>query len=451
MCSGSNGGMDAAERPVRDDTEPDLSIDLDGLLAVEVGGLCDEALRRHVVALHRAKAILDAATVEATRALDARKVWATDAARSPGAWLAARCDVLPGAARHDVEVGRTLAHTPLVAAAARAGRLGRVKVDALVAVRTPEVADLFAAHEAWLVDKVAGLRADQARRFCEAWLQQARLQVGWCDPDGPAPADAPRIAVDLTATFAGRFVLDGEMDAEHGALVSGALDAEVDAMFRCGLFAADDGLSVAERRGLAFAQILARKARAGTKNGEPRPAVDVVVDARTLAAVPIDDAEDLRSRVCRTRTGHPLSPQTARRLACNALLRRVLVADGAVLDLGMAVRLATGHQKRALTAVHGGCQFPGCTAPVDWCEAHHLDPHDPAAGTGPTDMANLALLCRFHHHRIHDDGYTLARAPDGGLAATRPDGTPIHPCRPRAGPARAGPPDAGTGGETRAA
>jgi hypothetical protein len=35
--------------------------------------------------------------------------------------------------------------------------------------------------------------------------------------------------------------------------------------------------------------------------------------------------------------------------------------------------------------------FPGCERPLAWCEAHHLRHW---LHGGPTDLANLALLCR---------------------------------------------------------
>jgi len=409
-----------------------VSLDASALLAVVPGELCDEAVRGHVRDLHRLRAVLDAAIVEATGVLGGRMVWAGDAARSAGAWLAARVDVMPGAARHEVRLARELRDAPLVEVAAREGRLGRVKVDALMEVRTPELAGVFAEQEAYLVEEVAALRADEARRFLQSWQQFARLAVGSIDPDGPPPDPAPRVAVNLAQTFQGRYVLDGEMDPEHGAIVGSVIDAEVDDMFRTGVFGPEDGLAPPERRGQALVQVLVRKGRVGIKNGEIRPSIEVIVDERTLLDAPIEDDTDQKSRVCETRDGTTIPVPTMQRLLCEAVLHRVLVgAKGEVLDLGFDVRLATRAQKRALAFAHRGCQFPGCSAPADWCEAHHIEPYDPSKGTGPTDLANLCLLCRFHHHRVHEGRFHLARGPGDTLDVHRPDGTPIDRCRPR--------------------
>ena len=40
-------------------------------------------------------------------------------------------------------------------------------------------------------------------------------------------------------------------------------------------------------------------------------------------------------------------------------------------------------------------------------------------------MSNLALLCRRHHRAVHEEGYQVARGPDGALQFRRPDGRPL--------------------------
>ena len=78
---------------------------------------------------------------------------------------------------------------------------------------------------------------------------------------------------------------------------------------------------------------------------------------------------------------------------------------------------STPRQRIALTVRDGGGGFPGCDRPLAWCDAHHLGHW---LDGGPTDLANLVLLCRAHHRAVHDGGWQLARGPDGHLAATPP-------------------------------
>ena len=95
-----------------------------------------------------------------------------------------------------------------------------------------------------------------------------------------------------------------------------------------------------------------------------------------------------------------------------------------ILDAGRDIRLANRAQRRALRYRHARhCAFPGCDAPIDWCEAHHIIEWD---DEGNTNMANLVPLCRYHHHKVHEGGFTLARDPGTATWHTyRPGGTEI--------------------------
>jgi HNH endonuclease len=87
------------------------------------------------------------------------------------------------------------------------------------------------------------------------------------------------------------------------------------------------------------------------------------------------------------------------------------------LEVGRTSRVVQPAQRVALAVRDGGCVFPGCARPLAWCEAHHLRHW---LHGGPTDLANLALLCRAHHRAVHEGGWRLARDPDGRLTATPP-------------------------------
>ena len=91
------------------------------------------------------------------------------------------------------------------------------------------------------------------------------------------------------------------------------------------------------------------------------------------------------------------------------------------LEVGRTSRVVTAAQRVALAVRDGGCVFPDCDRPLAWCDAHHLWHW---ADGGPTDLDNLALLCRAHHRAVHEGGWRLARGPDGRLTATPPDRPP---------------------------
>ncbi|WP_230209148.1 HNH endonuclease signature motif containing protein [Nostocoides sp. HKS02] len=69
-----------------------------------------------------------------------------------------------------------------------------------------------------------------------------------------------------------------------------------------------------------------------------------------------------------------------------------------MLDWGRARRLFTPAQTKRLWLRDGGCTYPGCDAPPQWCDAHHLVHW---TDFGPSDLTNAALLCEHHHQLVH--------------------------------------------------
>ena len=112
-----------------------------------------------------------------------------------------------------------------------------------------------------------------------------------------------------------------------------------------------------------------------------------------------------------TDTGESLSPETVRKMACDAdIIPMVLGTDGEILDQGRAKRLVTPGQRRALHRRDGHCSFPGCTVPAPWCDAHHVRHWSRG---GQSDLLNYALLCGRHHTIVHDKDLTATVYPTG--------------------------------------
>ncbi|PYN70410.1 MAG: hypothetical protein DMD90_01755 [Candidatus Rokuibacteriota bacterium] len=106
-------------------------------------------------------------------------------------------------------------------------------------------------------------------------------------------------------------------------------------------------------------------------------------------------------------------------------------AHGRVIEVGARTRTIPPAIRRALHHRDRGCRFPGCG--VRFGQGHHIRHW---ANGGPTTLSNLALLCRPHHRAVHEEGYQLARQPDGELRFRRPDGqvlpeVPAPPAVPR--------------------
>jgi len=116
--------------------------------------------------------------------------------------------------------------------------------------------------------------------------------------------------------------------------------------------------------------------------------------------------------------GPHVPAETSRRLACDASL--VVMrhdADGRVMEAGARTRAIPPALRRALQYRDRGCRFPGCGR--QFGQGHHIRHW---VNGGPTTLSNLALLCRWHHRAVHEDGYQMERQPDGELRFWRPDG-----------------------------
>jgi hypothetical protein len=111
---------------------------------------------------------------------------------------------------------------------------------------------------------------------------------------------------------------------------------------------------------------------------------------------------------CHLDNGHcdlALSPETTRRLACDASLVTVLEdSNGNVLNVGRKTRSVPPSIRRALGVRDGGCRFPGC------CETRYVDAHhiEHWCNGGETRLGNLVLLCRYHHRLLHEDAFSIS-------------------------------------------
>jgi hypothetical protein len=151
----------------------------------------------------------------------------------------------------------------------------------------------------------------------------------------------------------------------------------------------------------------------------PSDAMPLHGGSSTTLVVTID-LEGLKSGLGMANTGDgtTISAAEARRLACTAnLVPMVLGGASQPLDVGRARRFATKAQRLALAHQHPTCRAQGCDVPATWCEAHHW--RLPWAQGGKTDLADLGLLCSWHHHRAHDPTYATSRGPDGAFTFHR--------------------------------
>jgi len=148
---------------------------------------------------------------------------------------------------------------------------------------------------------------------------------------------------------------------------------------------------------LADALMVVAEAAEGGEAQQDHGGKSSIPPAATRISV-VMTAEDLLDRATThgmLADGTELSPGELRRLLCGAeLLPVVLATDSTILDIGYTHRLAPWPLRHAIGLRDGGCAFPGCGAPLEHCDIHHIKPWQEG---GPTSPSNLVALCRSHH------------------------------------------------------
>jgi hypothetical protein len=86
---------------------------------------------------------------------------------------------------------------------------------------------------------------------------------------------------------------------------------------------------------------------------------------------------------------------------------------GEVIKFGRSRREPTPLQKLVLVVRDEKCLYPGCHAPPDACDAHHLN--EVVKDKGRTDTDVMGLFCEAHHRHIHLNDLVVKRNSDRSL------------------------------------
>jgi len=427
---------------------------VDQLVAQDLTGVTDAVRAERVLVLRRLLDRLEGHWLAELAGVDARGAAGADQgvqAPSTASWLRSRLRMGAAAASSAVRTARALFRGPLTATAQAVtdGDLSAAHAAVLAAGTQDLPLHVTAEAEPVLVDAARRLDPPRLRRL----LGHLRLVA---DPQSERDRAERRHQdrwVRLTPTFEGMVVIDGLLEPEAGQTLLAALEPLARP------HSAQDDRSGGQRTADALAELARRQLEGGRlpQTGGVRPQLAVLVDLDSLQGRPGAVGGDTQAGA--------LDPEACRRLGCDGAVTRVLVtrhpthhhqhhdhhghgdhgghhdpgsgqglaawlrtaaallpptpggAPTQPLEVGRTTRVVQPAQRTALAVRDGGCVFPNCDRPLSWCEAHHLWHW---LDGGPTDLDNLALLCRTHHRAVHEEGWRLARGPDGQLTATPP-------------------------------
>ncbi|MGF1645928.1 MAG: DUF222 domain-containing protein [Kineosporiaceae bacterium] len=394
--------------------------------------------------LARIRGAVEAAHLGAVREIDARgiagSVGSSPVATTTAGLVRESTGASPAQARRDVAAARATGPGEALGEFGTRLALGQVRrehVDVAVRcldriprhlLRQPEESEQpesgTGAREivAGFLLRIADSRADD--RTLDRHAQQLLAHLA-PDPEDRRDPDAPaRRFLDLgdddTGMVTGRFALDPVAGAELRTALAewSAPEPLTDADGR----PLRDPRTPRQRRADALSRLVeAARGIAAPRRGE-RPRVVLHTTAAQLAGA--------GAGLATTESGEPVAPWVLGRLACDAVLQRVLDDPSlGPLDVGREHRLVTLAQRRALAARDGGCLV--CGAQPDWCDAHHVVPWSQG---GATDLDNLALLCPGHHTAVHAGTWVLDRDDEDHLVLVPPrhvdpSRTPRRPVR----------------------
>ena len=213
--------------------------------------------------------------------------------------------------------------------------------------------------------------------------------------------------------------LDATFDTEGAEIADTALRRSYERNHR-----ADDPRSPGRQRADAMVDIF-RHYLDHQHRGTNRPHLLISVDARRLAGEAVG--------LCETISGYRLHPDTARRLACDAIIQRVVLdSDGpprhGPRDPHVHARSVPGdHAARR--------RLPDAGLRRRTPRLRSASRDDALGSRRPTDLANGLAVCRGagHHRLIHEGGWTITGDPNGEITFHDPDGNPRGTSRPRNG------------------
>jgi Domain of unknown function (DUF222) len=399
MCSGG--------RERQNFTSQELVGELDAILDLladnDVHALPAESAGDDIKALLRVSNRVDAEASRRLQRFDKGQGYATSGALTAQAWLRWQCNLSGGAASERVEVSRQLASLPQTAEAFSQGDIS-YRHAALIARTAGELGDLMESHAEEILVTAAKELDPLRLRYVTRHLRHCLQPDGVL---GEANEAHERRFLYLSQTFDGIFRLDGQLDADGGAALKTVLDALM------GPPAEDDRRTATQRRADAMVELARRQLDGGRlpEVGGQKPHLMVTVDAATLSKQP-------GSRAAELEWAQPIPAETARRIACDCSITPVLRgAESHQVEAGRTSRVIPPSMRRALIARDRGCRFPGCDRPPAWTDGHHLKHW---ADGGPSLPHNLALLCRRHHYRVHEEGWRLSWGTRGELLAIPP-------------------------------
>ncbi len=371
--------------------------------------LTDQEVEEGFAELQRIAQAVEATKLAWLADIERRASFRRDGYLSTTDWLSDRYNLTRRSAKEQVKTAEALEALPHAREALQAGEVSSSAVRVLTAAweSHPEA---FEANGSTLLTEAKTKPIGDLRRTVEEWRHRQDQDDGL----EQVRQARERRRLDICPTASGMVRVDGELDPEGGEHVMTALQAMVDAEVKTGRL---DLRTPRQQRADALVDLARRYLDSPERPsvGGERPHVTVTVGLDVLRGMEEGTGE--------LDHGGTVHKSTARRLACDASVRRIVLGRRSEpLDVGRKTPVVPAAIRRAVIARDRTCRFSGCGRPAPWCDVHHIKHW---AEGGETSLSNCVLLCRRHHHLIHEEGFSVEMT-ERGPVFRRPDGSVIQ-------------------------
>jgi uncharacterized protein DUF222/HNH endonuclease len=338
---------------------------------------------------------IDGRVVEIVAEIDREGLWGATGARSVPALVAWATGCSPANAHTITAVARRLAQFPRCAAGMAEGRLSLDQVG-VIATRAGEGSDEHYAELAQVatVNQLRTAVKLEPRPEPEPSSEPERSISKGCDEQSSwwrikLPHDEAATFDAALASHLDALVAEWKQDHDTGASeLSPPLPTTIDAFMRL----VETGWDVEAAR---------------RPHGQ-----------HTTVVVHVD----VEQRAAALHLGPLLTDDERQYLTCDATCEAWFERHGEVIGAGRATRLINRRLRRALEHRDRMCAVPGCAA-TRGLHAHHIRHWEDG---GPTELANLVLLCPYHH-RLHHRGVITITGPASALSVSDSAGRALSP------------------------
>ncbi|MDP8955997.1 MAG: HNH endonuclease, partial [Actinomycetota bacterium] len=343
----------------------------------DLGTVSDEDLDQGYSELQRIVQAVEAKKLRWLAEVERRAAFKRDGYLSTTDWLTDRFNLTRGSAKEQVKTAEALDALPEARTALEEGDVSPAAVRVLTAAweSHPEA---FEANGSTLLEAAKTKPIGDLRRTVDDWRHRQDEHDGL----DQARTMRERRRLDICPTASGMVRMGGDLDPEGGEYVMTALQAYVDSEITSGRV---DLRTHRQLRADALVELARRYLGGGDRPtvGGDRPQVTVTVDLEVLRGLKEGTAE--------LDHGTTVHPQTARRLACDASVRRIVLGPRSEpLDVGRKTPVWPAGIRRAVIARDKRCRWAGCDRPAAWCQVHHVKHWTDG---GETCLANGVLLC----------------------------------------------------------